>query len=234
MTWRGHAYSLLKLYYLEHHTNTACSCLLFQHSYTAMQCGLCQKQSTLQLATGMARHLPCPNENCTHYNSFQTCSWCWPSRSACSHCCCGRAAEPRSNWVLLQSTLDHRTTYGWETVATLRHLDVIRFDINEGLSKPHRLYYYHMVERRESFIAYNEVVISLIWMGIPGSIQQSSSSPQGQLSRPQTRDPSQSECKSQSPSPNLQRPLPSWLQHCSLPSFCHQTSFRGAHGRSAE
>ena len=64
---------------------------------------------------------------------------------------------------------------------------------------------------------------------IPGIIQQSSSSPQGQLSVPQTRDPSQSESLSQSPSPTLQGP--SSLQHSSLPSFCHLTSFRGAHGR---
>lgn len=75
-----------------------------------------------------------------------------------------------------------------------------------------------------------DVVVDVVF-DVSGFIQQSSPSPQGQLFRPQTREPSQSESLSQSPSPNLQRPLPPSLQHSSLPSFCHLTSFRGAHGR---
>ena len=75
-----------------------------------------------------------------------------------------------------------------------------------------------------------DVVVDVVF-DVSGFIQQSSPSPQGQLLRPQTREPSQSESLSQSPSPSLQRPLPPSLQHSSLPSFCHQTSFRGAHGR---
>ena len=74
-----------------------------------------------------------------------------------------------------------------------------------------------------------DVVVDVVF-DVSGFIQQSSPSPQGQLLRPQTREPSQSESLSQSPSPSLQRPLPPSLQHSSLPSFCHLTSFRGAHG----
>ena len=75
-----------------------------------------------------------------------------------------------------------------------------------------------------------DVVVDVVF-DVSGFIQQSSPSPQGQLLRPQTREPSQSESLSQSPSPNLQRPLPPSLQHSSLPSFCRLTSSRGEHGR---
>ena len=68
---------------------------------------------------------------------------------------------------------------------------------------------------------------------IPGCIQQSSSSPQGQLSEPHTRGPAQSESWSQSPSPTSQKPaaMP-LLQQSLLPLDCQVVSDLGLHGES--
>ena len=61
--------------------------------------------------------------------------------------------------------------------------------------------------------------------------QQSSPSPQWQLSVPQTRSPSHSLSLSQSPSPSAQKPSTPLLQHSSLPDNCQDVSLpRLSHG----
>ena len=69
------------------------------------------------------------------------------------------------------------------------------------------------------------VVAAMVVVVVVGSFsQQSSPSPQEQLSLPQTRSLSHSLSASQSPSPSAQKSAPPLVQHWSLPEVRHEVS----------